>query len=84
MLRRAAPQLFNRSVTNCSGVRSCPLSNFAKKPLGRVVAAISLNQDVEHIPVLADSPPEVVPLTPNPHEGLVQVSDVAELALTTL
>ena len=46
--------------------------------------AISLNQDVEHIPVLVDRSPQVVPLTPDPNEDLVHVSDIAELALTTL
>jgi hypothetical protein len=40
-----------------------------------------LNEDIDHIPVLIDSPPEIVPLTLDVHEELVQVPDVSPTTL---
>jgi hypothetical protein len=36
-----------------------------------------LDEDVDHIPILVDSPPEIVPLALDVHEELVQVPDVS-------
>ena len=60
-----------------------PLEQLAKEPLGRVGVAVSLNQDVDHIPILVDGPSQIVPLTPDPNEDLVRVPDIAEWTLTT-
>jgi hypothetical protein len=40
-----------------------------------------LNEDIDHIPILIDSTPEIVPLALDVHEELVHVPDVS---LTTL
>jgi hypothetical protein len=42
---------------------------------------MSLNQDVDHVSILIDGPPEVVPLALDIHEELVQVPDVSQLPL---
>jgi hypothetical protein len=42
-----------------------------------------LNKDVDHIPVLVDSPPEIVPLALDVHEELVQVPDVSHTTSPT-
>jgi hypothetical protein len=42
-----------------------------------------LNEDVDHIPILALSPPEIVPLAMDVHEELVQVPDVSRTTLPT-
>jgi hypothetical protein len=42
-----------------------------------------LNEDVDHIPILVHSPPEIVPLTLHVHEELVQVPDVSLMSSPT-
>ena len=63
---------------------SVPLQQLAKEPFGRAGIAISLNQDVNHVPVLVDSAPEIVTLTLDVHEDFIQVPHVAEPTLATL
>jgi hypothetical protein len=43
---------------------------------------MSLNQDVDHVSILIDGPPEVVPLALDIHEELVQVPNVSQLPLS--
>jgi hypothetical protein len=52
---------------------SLPLQELAKEPFGRKGVAISLNQENDHVPVLVDSPPEIMALTPDLHEDLIQM-----------
>ena len=40
--------------------------------------AISLNQDIDHVSILIDCPPEIVPLPLDVHEELIQVPDVSQ------
>jgi hypothetical protein len=42
-----------------------------------------LNEDVDHIPILVDSPPKIVPLALDVHEELVQVPGVSHATLPT-
>jgi hypothetical protein len=42
-----------------------------------------LNENVDYVPVLIDGPPEIVLLTSDLHEYLVQVPHVAQLPLST-
>jgi hypothetical protein len=60
-----------------------PLQELAKEPFGRVGISVFLNEDVDHIPVLIDGPPEIVPLAPDVHEQLVQMPDVSPSTLPT-
>jgi hypothetical protein len=39
--------------------------------------AVTLNQDVDHIPILVDRPPEIVALTLDVHEDFVQMPHVS-------
>ena len=48
-----------------------------EKALRRPGIAAALHQDVEHDPVLIDGTPEIVQLTPDPDEDLIQVPLVA-------
>jgi hypothetical protein len=43
--------------------------------------SVFLNEDVDHIPVLIDGPPEIVPLALDVYEQLVQVPDVSPSTL---
>jgi hypothetical protein len=45
--------------------------------------AKSLNQDVDHVPVLVHSPSEIATLTFDLHEDVIQVPTVAEATLAT-
>ena len=44
---------------------------------------MSLNEDVDRVPVMVDSSPEMVTLAPDSHEHFVQMPDVALSALPT-
>src|SRR5665811_1593572 len=57
------------------------LEQLAEEPFGRAGVAISLNQDVDHVALLVDGPPQVVSLTPDLHEDLVHVPNVAKSTL---
>jgi hypothetical protein len=54
-----------------SAVAPQPSQELAKGPFGRTGVAIFLNQDIDHVPVLIDGPPQVVSLSSDPHEDLV-------------
>jgi hypothetical protein len=43
--------------------------------------AVALNQDIDHVSILVHSPPEIVPLSLDVHEELVQVPDVSQPSL---
>jgi len=62
---------------------SLPLQKHAKEPFGRTSVTISLNQYVDHVPVLIHGPPETVPLAPDLHEVFVQMPHVTQPALAT-
>jgi hypothetical protein len=59
------------------------LQELPKEPSSRTGIAIPLNEDVDHIAILVDSPPEIVPLALGVHEELVQVPDVSPTTLPT-
>jgi hypothetical protein len=42
---------------------------------------MSLNEEVDRVTVLIDSPPEIMPLAPDVHKELVQVPDVSPTTL---
>jgi hypothetical protein len=44
------------------------LQQLAEEPFGRAGIAMPLNEDIDHIPILVDSPPEIVPLALDVHE----------------
>ena len=56
---------------------SLALQELAKEPLGCTSIATRLHEDVDDIAVLIDSAPEILPLTPDRDEELVQVPGVA-------
>jgi len=62
---------------------SLPLQELPKEPFSSVGIAVTLNQDVDHVPILVDGPPEVVTLAPDLPEDFVQVPDVALSVLAT-
>jgi hypothetical protein len=49
----------------------------AEELLGGALIAPSLSQDIEHVPVLVDGTPEIVPFTVDREEHFVQVPFVA-------
>src|SRR5215467_4299419 len=53
------------------------LQQLAKKLLRRLLIAPALHEDVKHVIVLVDSPPQVMPLTLNGKKYLIQVPLVA-------
>ncbi len=56
----------------------------SKEPFSGALVAARLNQDVEHVAVLIDRPPEVVLLAIDSNKDFVQVPAIAETALTAL
>jgi hypothetical protein len=55
------------------------LEQLAEKLLRRVLIASALHENVEHVIILIDSPPQVMPLTIDCQEDLVQMPFVARL-----
>ena len=53
------------------------LKKLAKEPLGCTPIATRLHENVDDVAVLIDSAPEILPLTLDRHEELVQVPGVA-------
>jgi hypothetical protein len=45
---------------------------------------MSLDEDLDHVPILVDGPPQIVALAPDLHEDLVEVPDISEPSLATL
>lgn len=75
-----APQLVRNQLPRLVPL---PLQKLAEEPSGRAGIAISLYQDVDHVSVLIDSPPEIMPLSLDVHEELIQVPDVSQATLPT-
>ena len=49
------------------------LQKLAEEPPGRTGVTVSLNQDLDHVPVLVHGPPQVVPLTIDFHKNLIDM-----------
>jgi hypothetical protein len=60
---------------------SLALHQLAKKPLSGTPIAASLEQDIDHVAILIDGAPQILPPTADLHEDLVQMPRVAELRL---
>jgi len=69
-----APQLVGHQAPRFA---SLALQELAKEPLGCSPIATRLDENVDDVPVLIDSAPEILPLTPDRHKELVQVPDIA-------
>ena len=78
---RIAPQLVRHQPPRYGAL---PLQEPTKEPFSRAGVAISLNEYVDHVPILVDSPPEIVTPTLDGHEDFIQVPHVAEPTLATL
>ncbi len=59
------------------------LQELAEEPFGRAGIAMPLNQDVDHVSILVYRAPEIVPLSLDVHEELIQVPGVSEPTLPT-
>ena len=57
------------------------LQKLAKEPFGYTGVAVSLNQDIDQVPVLIDGPPQIVSISSDPHEDLIQVPNVTQSIL---
>jgi len=55
-----------------------PREQLAKEPRGGVAIPAGLEQEVDDLAVLVDSPPEILTLTVNGHEEFVQMPGVAD------
>ena len=70
--RAVAPQLVGHQHTR--GVTQI-FQQFAEESLGGSGVASALHQDIEHVPVLIDRPPEVMELAADPDENLGRQAD---------
>jgi hypothetical protein len=62
--------------------RACgPALSIAEEAFGRVAIAPGLKEDVDHVTVVVDGPPEMLPATVDVHEQFVQVPCVAQASL---
>ena len=61
-----------------------PLQQLSKKALGRTLIATQLNEDIDHITILINGTPEILPSTLDSDEHLVQVPCVAQATLAPL
>jgi CheY-like chemotaxis protein len=57
---------------------AAPLEQLAKEPRGGVAIPAGLEQDVDDLAILVDSPPEILTLAANRHEEFVQMPRVAD------
>jgi hypothetical protein len=73
-----APQLVGHQPPRFA---SLTLPELAKEPLDRTPIATRLHENVDDIAVLIDGPPEILPLTLDRHEELVQMPGVAQATL---
>ena len=71
-------------MTNHSGSLPWPLQQLADQTFGSPAVATRLDEDVDDVAILIDGPPEIVPLSLDGDEDLVQVPCVAQPALSTL
>ena len=76
-----APQLVRHEAPRLAFL---PLQQFAEEPSGRTRIALSLNEHVDHVPILIDGPPEIVALALDVDEDFVQVPDVSQPPQSTL
>ena len=60
---------------------SLTLNEFPKESSRRTPVTTRLDEDVEHVTVLIDGAPEILPLTVDAHENFVQEPRIAEPAL---
>ena len=58
-----------------------PLQELAKEALRRATVASRLDEDLDHVAVLIDSMPEILPLSVDRDKHFVQESRIAEAAL---
>ena len=72
---RVAPKLVGYEAPWCALL---PLQELAKEPFGRMGIQISLNQDIDHVPVLVYGAPQIVPLPSGIHEDLVQLPYISQ------
>ena len=59
-------------MTNRQGGLPCPFNSLRKKRLAARCVSPWLNQDIEHITVLIDGTPEILPLTLDRDEDFVR------------
>ena len=59
------------------------LQQLAEKACSRPTVATHLDEDIDDVTILIDGTPEIAPLSLDGDEGLVQVPDVAQPALST-
>ncbi len=62
------------------GNSSLTFQELTEEPLGSLPISSLLEQDIDRVPILIDRSPQVETLSPDGHEELVQMSDVAQLA----
>jgi hypothetical protein len=55
----------------------CPLEKLVQQPQGRPAVASALNQQVEDLALVIDSPPEVPSLSSSPMQFLLQLGWLA-------
>jgi hypothetical protein len=60
------------------GLIPTPVEHTSQEPLGRLLVLAWLDQDVEHLPVLVDGPPQLVPVPVDLQLHLVQVPFVPQ------
>jgi len=71
-------------VTNRQGGLPCPFNSIRKKALRSTLVATRLNQDIDHVTILIDGTPEILPLTLDSDEYLIRVPRVTQPALPPL
>ncbi len=79
--RSVAPELVGDQPP---GLAALCLQQPVEEALCGPAIATWLDEDVDHIAVLVDGTPEIVPLTPDGDEELVQVPRVAQSTLSPL
>ena len=66
------------------GFASLTFQELAEEPLGRLPVAARLDENVDHVAVLVNGAPEILPLTLDRHEDFVQVPRVAQATFSSL
>ena len=66
------------------GFASLTFQELAEEPLGRLPVAARLDENVDHVAVLVNGAPQILPLTLDRHEDFVQVPRVAEATFSPL
>jgi hypothetical protein len=76
---RVAPQSVGHQPPRLA---SLTFQQLTEETLGRTPIATRLNKHVDHVAVLVDSTPEIVLLTLDVHEELIQVSRISQATLS--